>query len=83
MYILSFLTHFRHVVGEVEGDYHYDHKRSILEWQIPVVDESNKSGAMEFSISAHPDDFFPVNVSFGSSKSFCDVKVGYFGEDIT
>lgn len=63
------------VVGEVEGDYHYDHKRSILEWQIPVVDESNKSGAMEFSISAHPDDFFPVNVSFGSSKSFCDVKI--------
>ena len=71
---------FRHgvgapVVGEIEGDYRYDHKRSLLEWQLPVIDESNKSGAMEFSISGHPDDFFPINVSFGSTKSFCDLKV--------
>ncbi|XP_028400198.1 coatomer subunit delta-like [Dendronephthya gigantea] len=63
------------VVGEIEGDYHYDHKRSVLEWQIPVIDESNKSGAMEFSVSGHPDDFFPVHVSFGSTKSFCDLKI--------
>lgn len=63
------------VVGEIEGDYHYDHKRSVLEWQLPVIDESNKTGAMEFSISAHPDDFFPINVSFGSNKSFCDLKI--------
>ena len=71
---------FRHgvgapVVGEIEGDYHYDHKRSVLEWQLPVIDESNKSGVLEFSISGHPDDFFPINVSFGSTKSFCDLKV--------
>jgi hypothetical protein len=81
----SFVSHpfhgtFRHgvgapVVGEIEGDYHYDHKRSVLEWQLPVIDESNKSGAMEFSISGHPDDFFPIHVSFGSTKSFCDLKV--------
>ena len=63
------------VVGEIEGDYHYDHKHSVLEWQLPVIDESNQSGAMEFSISGHPDDFFPIHVSFGSTKSFCDVKV--------
>lgn len=74
------LDEFRHgvgapVVGEIEGDYHYDHKRSVLEWQLPVIDESNKSGAMEFSIPGHPDDFFPIHVSFGSTKSFCDIKV--------
>ncbi|CAB3990872.1 Coatomer subunit delta [Paramuricea clavata] len=63
------------VVGEIEGDYHYDHKHSVLEWQLPVIDESNQSGAMEFSISGHPDDFFPIHVSFGSTKSFCDIKI--------
>ena len=77
---LYVFMHYRHgvgapVVGEIEGDYHYDHKRSVLEWQLPVIDESNKSGAMEFSIPGHPDDFFPINVSFGSTRSFCDIKV--------
>ncbi|XP_046853319.1 coatomer subunit delta-like [Xenia sp. Carnegie-2017] len=63
------------VVGDIEGDYHYDHKRSLLEWQLPVIDESNKSGSVEFTMPGHPDDFFPINVSFGSSKSFCDLKI--------
>lgn len=63
------------VVSEIEGDYRYDHKRSVLEWQLPLVDESNKSGSLEFSISGHPEDFFPIHVSFGSTKSFCDLKV--------
>ena len=65
------------VVGEVDGEYHYDHKHSILEWQLPVIDSSNKSGSMEFSISGHPGDFFPVSVSFASTKSYCDLKVCY------
>lgn len=63
------------VVGEVDGEYHYDHKHSILEWQLPVIDSSNKSGSMEFSISGHPGDFFPVSVSFASTKSYCDLKI--------
>ena len=62
-------------MGEVDGEYHYDHKHSILEWQLPVIDSSNKSGSMEFSISGHPGDFFPVSVSFASTKSYCDLKV--------
>lgn len=63
------------VVGEVDGEYHYDHKHSVLEWQLPVVDSSNKSGSMEFSIAGHPGDFFPVSVSFSSTKSYCNLKV--------
>jgi len=44
-----------------------------------VIDESNKSGSMEFSISGMPDDFFPVTVSFISKKLYCDiqVRIGY------
>ncbi|XP_031549783.1 coatomer subunit delta-like [Actinia tenebrosa] len=63
------------VVGELDGEYHYNHKQSQLEWQVPVIDISNKSGSMEFTIAGHPEDFFPVNVSFFSSKTYCDVKV--------
>lgn len=63
------------VVGEVDGEYHYDHKHSVLEWQLPVIDTSNKSGSMEFSITGHPGDFFPVSVTFSSRKSYCDLKV--------
>ncbi len=36
------------------------------------------TGAMEFSIAGHPDDFFPVNVSFVSKKTFCDIQVSHY-----
>lgn len=63
------------VVNECEGEYHHDSRKNILEWQLPVIDSSNKSGAMEFSIAGHPDDFFPVNVTFVSKKSYCDIEL--------
>lgn len=63
------------VVGEVDGEYHYDHKHSVLEWQLPVIDSSNKNGSMEFNIAGHPGDFFPLSVTFSSPKSYCDLKV--------
>lgn len=62
-------------MGEVDGEYHYDHKHSVLEWQLPVIDLSNKSGSMEFSIAGSPGDFFPVSVTFSSPKSYCNLKV--------
>ena len=63
------------VVSECEGEYHYNNRKNILEWTLPLIDESNKSGSMEFSINGHPDDFFPVNVSFVSKKPYCDIEV--------
>ena len=63
------------VVNECEGEYHHDSRKSILEWSLPLIDESNSSGSMEFSINGHPDDFFPVNVTFVSKKSYCDIEV--------
>jgi len=64
------------VVGECEGDYRHDSRKNILEWRLPVIDASNKSGSMEFTVTGHTNDFFPVNVSFVSKKSFCDIEVG-------
>jgi len=63
------------VVGECEGDYRHDSRKNVLEWRLPVIDSSNKSGSMEFTIAGHTNDFFPVNVNFISKKPFCDIEV--------
>ena len=65
------------VVGSCDGDYNHDSRKNFLEWKLPVIgtififitssygilDSSNSSGSLEFSIAGNPDDFFPVNVS--------------------
>ncbi|XP_065055844.1 coatomer subunit delta-like [Rhopilema esculentum] len=63
------------VVGEVTGDYYYDQKKSMLDWQLPVIDASNSQGSLEFSMAGHPDDFYPINVSFYSQKTICKLQV--------
>ena len=64
------------VVGDCDGDYHYDTHKRQLQWSLPFIDASNKSGSLEFTIQGgHPDDFFPVNVSFTSRKPYCDIQV--------
>ena len=64
-------------MSQCDGDYSHDGKRNLLEWTLPVIDQSNSSGTIEFSIAGHEDDFFPVSVSFLSKKSFFDVTVSY------
>lgn len=63
------------VVGECDGEYHHDNRKNLLAWCHPVIDSSNKSGSMEFSISGQPNDFFPVTVSFVSKKSYSDLHI--------
>ena len=62
-------------VGEMDGDYSYNSKRNILEWHLAVINDENSTGSMEFTISGQPDDFFPINVSFYSTKTMCDIQV--------
>ena len=61
----------------MQGDYHVDTKRSVFDWNIPVIDASNPDGSAEFTISGQPDDFFPITVSFYSTKTICDIQVSY------
>jgi len=64
------------VVGDCDGDNHYDTHKRLLQWSLPFIDSSNKSGSLEFTLNGgHPDDFFPVNVSFTSRKPYCDIQV--------
>lgn len=59
------------VVGDCDGEYNFDSRKSVLQWNLAVIDANNESGSMEFSIAGHPDDFFPVNVNFISKNSYC------------
>ena len=65
-------------VSECEGEYQYEARKNQLTWQLPVVDSSNKSGAMEFSCQGQAEDFFPINVSFYSKRPYADLSVTQF-----
>lgn len=67
------------VVGEVDGDYSYDAKKHVLNWRLAVIDSSNSQGSMEFTIAGMPDGFFPIQVSFVSTKSYCNIEVSLGG----
>lgn len=62
-------------VSECDGEYTHDTRRGALIWQHPLIDRDNKSGSMEFSVGGSPDDFFPVKMSFESSKSYSGINV--------
>jgi len=64
------------VVGECEGEYVYEPRRNTLLWQLAVVDSSNKTGALEFSVTnGTPRQFFPVQVTFQSLQTFARLAV--------
>ena len=62
---------------QVDGDYHYDSRKQTLLWTVDLIDDTNRSGAMEFVISsaANPDAFFPVDVTFSAQHTLADVKI--------
>lgn len=63
-------------VENVDGEYKHDSRKNIMEWTIPVIDASNSTGVLDFSIAGSPDDFFPINVSFHSNKkSYSDIEI--------
>jgi len=63
-------------VNQVDGDWRYDSRRSVLEWSILLIDNSNSSGSMEFVVpKADPSAFFPIDVRFTAARTFCELKV--------
>jgi len=65
------------VIGDIEqGTAEYDSKKQILSWKIPLIDDSNKTGSMEFTVPpAQNSAFFPVTVDFRSNQTFCALQV--------
>ena len=62
-------------MASCDGEYKHDSKKNTLTWSLPVIDNSNKNGSMEFTIPGRSDDFFPVQVYFASPRSYCDIQV--------
>ncbi|XP_074330869.1 coatomer subunit delta isoform X1 [Apium graveolens] len=58
------------------GEWRYDSRNSILEWSILLIDDSNRSGSMEFVVPpADSSAFFPISVRFTAASTFSDLKV--------
>ncbi|MPC13408.1 Coatomer subunit delta [Portunus trituberculatus] len=64
------------VINECEGEHEYSRAHCALVWRIPVIDKTAPTAAMDFTARGVPDNFFPVRVSFNSTRMFCDIK-GY------
>lgn len=62
------------IIKQIDGDYQYEKYKNCLIWRLALVDQSNATGSLEFSVSGHAHDFFPVNISFSSNKSYCDIQ---------
>ena len=59
-----------------EGDTRYDARKNQLWWTIDLLDDSNRSGTLEFVVPAcSPDTFLPVTVHFSSAGTLCDISV--------
>lgn len=63
------------VINECEGEHEYNRAHCALVWRIPVIDKTAPTAAMDFTARGVPDNFFPVRVSFNSTRTFCDIKV--------
>ena len=61
-----------------DGDYSYEKYKNCMLWRIASLDESNASGTLEFTVSGHANEFFPINVLFSSEKSYCDILVSFY-----
>ena len=65
------------LAAQVEGDFHYDSRKAQLLWSIELVDDTNRTGQLEFSLpGSYPEDaFFPVDVSFSAQHTLADVSI--------
>mmetsp|Transcript_14015 Transcript_14015/g.30321 ORF Transcript_14015/g.30321 Transcript_14015/m.30321 type:complete len:516 (+) Transcript_14015:163-1710(+) len=63
-------------VNQVDGDWRFDGKQSSLIWTIDLIEDTNRSGSMEFVVpAADAENFYPIQVNFTSNKTFCDIAV--------
>jgi hypothetical protein len=63
------------VIGKIDGDYQFDNRKTTLIWSLPVIDQSNPEGVLEFSMRGKAADFFPIQVDFVAETPFCDIKI--------
>ena len=62
-------------VVQVDGDWRYDARKSIMLWSIDIIDDSNRTGSLEFVVpNTRAESFFPVTVNFNATRTLCQVS---------
>ena len=60
----------------VDGMHKHNAQAGELLWQLDIIDNSNATGSLEFTIQQRDADaFFPITVDFSSPQIFCDMSV--------
>ncbi|KAJ0082115.1 hypothetical protein Patl1_12276 [Pistacia atlantica] len=63
-------------VMQIDGERRYDSRNSVLDWSILLIDDSNRSGSMEFVVPpADSSAFYPSSVQFSATSTYSDLKV--------
>jgi len=63
-------------VEEIDGQYKHDANSGMMCWHHDVVDSSNSTGSLEFSIAGSDvDAFFPVQIMFKSDTFMCPIEI--------
>ncbi|GLT67258.1 hypothetical protein SLA2020_395790 [Shorea laevis] len=63
-------------IRQIDGEWRYDSRNSVLEWSILLIDNSNRSGSMEFVVPpADSSAFFPISACFSATNTYSDLKV--------
>ena len=64
------------VIDEIDGQYKHDPNTGMMCWHHDVIDASNASGSLEFSIGgSDADAFFPVQIMFKSQSFLCPIEI--------
>lgn len=63
-------------IAAVDGSHRHNAQEGTLLWTMDLLDQSNKTGSLEFNIASRdPEAFFPITVTFASTQLFCEVQV--------
>lgn len=64
-------------IAAVDGSHRHNSQEGTLLWTMDLLDQSNRTGSLEFNIASRDAEaFFPITVTFVSTQLFCDVQVG-------
>ncbi|KAJ3347925.1 hypothetical protein HDU83_001687 [Entophlyctis luteolus] len=66
------------IIQSADGQsYKIQRQSRTIDWQLPLIDSSNRNGVLEFTVSdENVNAFFPIKVSFACATAYCNVRVG-------
>eukprot|EP01039_Chlorochromonas_danica_P002567 gene2567-2809_t len=63
-------------IVSINGSYRVNSGASELVWELPLVDASNSSGSLEFTIQQKDSNaFFPISAHFSSQQLYCAMDI--------